>query len=69
MWECEKVLRKEDAMEWRHGGSGAAAATRKVCLNVTDLEVRIRDTMRYHDGLINVMARQFFLVYCNNLLM
>ncbi|KAF9546894.1 hypothetical protein CPC08DRAFT_699869 [Agrocybe pediades] len=45
------VKAAEDAMEGRPGGSGAAAARRER-LNVTDLEARIRDTMRYH-GLLN----------------
>ncbi|GLB35590.1 putative histone acetyltransferases subunit 3 [Lyophyllum shimeji] len=45
VWKGVKAA--EDAMEGRPGGSGAAAA-RKERLNVTDLEVRIRDTMRYH---------------------
>jgi len=49
VWKGVKAA--EDAMEGRPGGSGAAAARRER-LNVTDLEVRIRDTMRYH-GLLN----------------
>jgi len=48
-WKGVKAA--EDAMEGRPGGSGAAAARRER-LNVTDLEARIRDTMRYH-GLLN----------------
>jgi transcriptional adapter 3 len=64
VWKGVKAA--EDAMEGRPGGSGAAAA-RKERLNVTDLEARIRDTMRYH-GLIDVMVTLFSLVYCNNLL-
>ncbi|KAG6849381.1 hypothetical protein H0H93_008935 [Arthromyces matolae] len=48
-WKGVKAA--EDAMEGRPGGSGAAAA-RKERLNVTELEVRIRDTMRYH-GLLD----------------
>ncbi|KAG6861778.1 hypothetical protein C0995_012282 [Termitomyces sp. Mi166 len=50
-WKGVKAA--EDAMEGRPGGSGAAAA-RKERLNVTELEVRIRDTMRYH-GLLDGM--------------
>lgn len=53
-WKGVKAA--EDAMEGRPGGSGAAAA-RKERLNVTDLEARIRDTMRYH-GLIDTMVRR-----------
>ncbi|KAF8061748.1 histone acetyltransferases subunit 3-domain-containing protein [Lyophyllum atratum] len=49
VWKGVKAA--EDAMEGRPGGSGAAAARRER-LNVTDLEVRIRDTMRYH-GLLD----------------
>ncbi|KAF8801409.1 hypothetical protein BYT27DRAFT_7198185 [Phlegmacium glaucopus] len=49
VWKGVKAA--EDAMEGRPGGSGAAAARRER-LNVTDLEGRIRDTMRYH-GLLN----------------
>lgn len=48
-WKGVKAA--EDAMEGRPGGSGAAAARRER-LNVTDLEARIRDTMRYH-GLLD----------------
>ena len=58
VWKGVKAA--EDAMEGRPGGSGAAAARRER-LNVTDLEVRIRDTMRYH-GLLN------FVVSVNNYL-
>ncbi|EAU81851.2 hypothetical protein CC1G_06062 [Coprinopsis cinerea okayama7 len=50
-WKGVKAA--EDAMEGRPGGSGAAAARRER-LNVTDLENRIRDTMRYHGLLDNV---------------
>ncbi len=41
-------------MLWRGrpGGSGAAAA-RKERLNVTDLEARIRDNLRFH-GLLDI---------------
>lgn len=52
VWKGVKAA--EDAMEGRPGGSGAAAA-RKERLNVSDLETRIRDTMRYHgllDGVV-----------------
>ncbi|THV06914.1 hypothetical protein K435DRAFT_929444 [Dendrothele bispora CBS 962.96] len=48
-WKGVKAA--EDAMEGRPGGSGAAAS-RKEKMNVSDLEVRIRDTMRYH-GLLS----------------
>ena len=58
VWKGVKAA--EDAMEGRPGGSGAAAARRER-LNVTDLEGRIRDTMRYH-GLLN------FVVSYNNYL-
>ncbi|KAJ3509199.1 hypothetical protein NLJ89_g5350 [Agrocybe chaxingu] len=51
VWKGVKAA--EDAMEGRPGGSGAAAA-RKERLNVTDLEARIRDTMRYH-GLLDAV--------------
>lgn len=61
VWKGVKAA--EDAMEGRPGGSGAAAA-RKERLNVTDLEARIRDMMRYH-GLITTMVRYLlFGVYC-----
>ncbi|RDB19189.1 Chromatin-remodeling complexes subunit ngg1 [Hypsizygus marmoreus] len=49
VWKGVKAA--EDAMEGRPGGSGAAAARRER-LNVTDLEARIRDTMRFH-GLLD----------------
>ncbi|KAJ6630274.1 histone acetyltransferases subunit 3-domain-containing protein [Mycena sp. CBHHK59/15] len=49
VWKGVKAA--EDAMEGRPGGSGAAAA-RKEKMNVSDLEARIRDTMRYH-GLLD----------------
>ncbi|CAK5264000.1 unnamed protein product [Mycena citricolor] len=48
-WKGVKAA--EDAMEGRPGGSAAAAA-RKEKMNVSDLEARIRDTMRYH-GLLD----------------
>ncbi|KAF8955561.1 histone acetyltransferases subunit 3-domain-containing protein [Flammula alnicola] len=51
VWKGVKAA--EDAMEGRPGGSGAAAARRER-LNVTDLEARIRDTMRYH-GLLDAV--------------
>ncbi|KAJ7700809.1 histone acetyltransferases subunit 3-domain-containing protein [Mycena rosella] len=50
VWKGVKAA--EDAMEGRPGGSGAAAA-RKEKMNVSDLESRIRDTMRYH-GLLDM---------------
>lgn len=56
-WKGVKAA--EDAMEGRPGGSGAAAA-RKERLNVTDLENRIRDTMRYHGLLDNIVS--FFII-------
>ncbi|KAJ7215306.1 histone acetyltransferases subunit 3-domain-containing protein [Mycena haematopus] len=49
VWKGVKAA--EDAMEGRPGGSAAAAA-RKEKMNVSDLEARIRDTMRYH-GLLD----------------
>ncbi|KAK2460685.1 hypothetical protein APHAL10511_007155 [Amanita phalloides] len=51
IWKGVKAA--EDAMEGRPGGSGAAAA-RKERLNVSELEKRIKDTMRYH-GLLDGM--------------
>lgn len=61
-WKGVKAA--EDAMEGRPGGSGAAAARRER-LNVTDLEARIRDTMRYH-GLIDAAVRlsSRLSIYC-----
>lgn len=53
VWKGVKAA--EDAMEGRPGGSGAAAARREK-MNVSDLETRIRDTMRYH-GLLDGMVR------------
>ncbi|KAJ7491039.1 histone acetyltransferases subunit 3-domain-containing protein [Mycena latifolia] len=50
VWKGVKAA--EDAMEGRPGGSAAAAA-RKEKMNVSDLEARIRDTMRYH-GLLEL---------------
>ncbi|KAF8191619.1 histone acetyltransferases subunit 3-domain-containing protein [Mycena galopus ATCC 62051] len=50
VWKGVKAA--EDAMEGRPGGSAAAAA-RKEKMNVSDLEARIRDTMRYH-GLLDM---------------
>ena len=49
VWKGVKAA--EEAMEGRPGGSGAAAA-RKEKMNVSDLEERVRDTMRFH-GLLN----------------
>ncbi|KAK7035930.1 chromatin-remodeling complexes subunit ngg1 [Favolaschia claudopus] len=49
VWKGVKAA--EDMMEGRPGGSAAAAA-RKEKMNVSDLEARIRDTMRYH-GLLD----------------
>jgi transcriptional adapter 3 len=49
IWKGVKAA--EEAMEGRPGGSGAAAA-RKEKMNVSDLEERVRDTMRFH-GLLN----------------
>jgi transcriptional adapter 3 len=48
-WKGVKAA--EDAMEGRPGGSGAAAARREK-MNVSDLEERIRDTMRFY-GLLD----------------
>lgn len=56
VWKGVKAA--EDAMEGRPGGSGAAAARRER-LNVTDLEARVRDTMRFHgllDGVVSWCA-------------
>ncbi|KAF6758581.1 histone acetyltransferases subunit 3-domain-containing protein [Ephemerocybe angulata] len=55
--EFKGVKAAEDAMEGRPGGSGAAAARRER-LNVSDLESRIRDTMRYH-GLLDDTVPDF----------
>jgi len=49
VWKGVKAA--EDAMEGRPGGSGAAAARREK-MNVSDLEDRVRDTMRFH-GLLD----------------
>ncbi|KAF9265930.1 hypothetical protein L218DRAFT_956900 [Marasmius fiardii PR-910] len=43
-WKGVKAA--EDAMEGRPGGSGAAASKRDKVVSVSDLETRIRDTMR-----------------------
>jgi transcriptional adapter 3 len=59
VWKGVKAA--EDAMEGRPGGSAAAAA-RKEKMNVSDLEARIRDTMRYH-GLLDLPVR--FVRYNN----
>lgn len=56
-WKGVKAA--EDAMEGRPGGSGAAAARREK-MNVTDLEARIRDTMR-SNGLLDGMVCVSFL--------
>ena len=58
VWKGVKAA--EDAMEGRPGGSGAAAARRER-LNITDLEGRIRDTMRYH-GLLNFVVSIVLIV-------
>lgn len=58
VWKGVKAA--EDAMEGRPGGSGAAAAKREK-VNVTLLEDRIRDTMRFH-GLLNAIVSTFSLV-------
>jgi len=52
--EWKGVKDAEDRMEGRPGGSGAAAARRER-LNVTDLENRLRETMRYH-GLLDTVV-------------
>lgn len=52
-WKGVKAA--EDAMEGRPGGSAAAAA-RKERMNVSDLEERIKDTMRHH-GLLKSPVR------------
>jgi transcriptional adapter 3 len=57
VWKGVKAA--EDAMEGRPGGSAAAAA-RKEKMNVTDLEARIRDTMRYH-GLLDLPVSLAFI--------
>jgi transcriptional adapter 3 len=49
VWKGVKAA--EEAMEGRPGGGGAAAA-RKEKMNVSDLEERVRDTMRFH-GLLD----------------
>jgi transcriptional adapter 3 len=54
VWKGVKAA--EDAMEGRPGGSGAAAA-RQEKMNVSALEARIRDTMRYH-GLLDMPVRR-----------
>jgi transcriptional adapter 3 len=51
------VRAAEEAMEGRPGGSGAAAA-RKEKMNVSDLEERIRDTMRFY-GLLDCIVGIF----------
>lgn len=51
-------------MEGRPGGSGAAAARREK-MNVSDLEGRIRDTMRFH-GLLNGIVSEHFRVRVQN---
>lgn len=58
VWKGVKAA--EDAMEGRPGGSGAAAA-RKERMNVSDLEARIRDTMRFH-GLLDEPVRHLNLL-------
>lgn len=45
-WKGVKAA--EDAMEGRPGGNGAAAAARKERMNVHDLEVRVRETMKFY---------------------
>ncbi|KAJ7580149.1 histone acetyltransferases subunit 3-domain-containing protein [Mycena floridula] len=50
-WKGVKAA--EDAMEGRPGGSGSAAA-KKEKMNVEDLEIRIRDTMRWHGILADI---------------
>nr|GAT56480.1 predicted protein [Mycena chlorophos] len=50
-WKGVKAA--EDAMEGRPGGGGSAAA-KKEKLNVTDLEARVQNTMRYH-GLLETV--------------
>jgi transcriptional adapter 3 len=59
VWKGVKAA--EDAMEGRPGGSGAAAARREK-MNVSDLESRIRDTMRYHGLLDGVVCFTSFPV-------
>jgi transcriptional adapter 3 len=54
VWKGVKAA--EDAMEGRPGGSGAAAARREK-MNVSDLEDRVRDTMRFHGLLDRTVSR------------
>lgn len=54
-WKGVKAA--EDAMEGRPGGYGAAMARREK-VNVSDLEARIRDTMRFN-GLLDGLVRRF----------
>ena len=56
VWKGVKAA--EDAMEGRPGGSGAAAARREK-MNVSDLEERIRDTMRFHGLLDGAVSCDF----------
>jgi transcriptional adapter 3 len=53
VWKGVKAA--EDAMEGRPGG-GAGAASRKEKMNVSDLEERIRDTMRFHGLLRGIVS-------------
>lgn len=57
VWKGVKAA--EDAMEGRPGGSGAAAAKREK-VNVSLLEDRIRDTMRFHGLLGNTVSYYFW---------
>jgi transcriptional adapter 3 len=54
-YEWKGVKAAEDAMEGRPGGSGAAAS-KKERLNVEDLEKRVRDNMRYHGLLTEIVS-------------
>jgi len=57
------VKAAEDKMEGRPGGSGAAAS-KKGKINVGELETRIRDTLRYH-GLLHDIVSIYCLIYLN----
>jgi len=68
-WKGVKAA--EEAMEGRPGGGGAAAS-RKEKMNVSDLEDRIRDTMRFYgilDGVVRSVLYGFVVVLVSLILL
>ncbi len=66
--EWKGVKAAEEAMEGRPGTNGAAAAAARDKLNVADLEERMKNVMRYH-GLLDDIVRSLSLSLCFHVLL